>query len=68
MIDPCALQQIRTDTEYCAVLDALEQLADAPDAAIRDVRLRRLSALIEDYESRVAAKLAGSMAALETTL
>jgi hypothetical protein len=63
----CDFRQITTDAEYCALLDELEQLLDAPDS-IPDARLAQLSAMIRDYESRVAGTLGNAMATLAAQL
>lgn len=57
MTDLLDLHRIATDAEYELALGELEQLIDVPQP-VRSSRARQLSALIAEYEARVANVLA----------
>ncbi len=56
MSDLLDLHRIATDADYVLALDELEQLIDVPEAT-RNARACELSALIAEYEGRVASVL-----------
>jgi len=53
MTDLLDLHRITTDADYCDALDELEQLAGVAQPR-RSERMAELTALIAEYESRVA--------------
>jgi len=66
MSDLLDLHRIATDADYCAALDELEQLIDIPEAH-RNARAQELSALIAEYEARVAGVLVQAVKARAPT-
>jgi hypothetical protein len=56
------LHRISNDADYCVALDELEQLIDVPEHE-RTARAQELSAMIAEYEARVAGVLAQAVKA-----